>query len=156
MSNFPCIVDDSSEQYCYTLPDAYDMVDAFDNDPTFFHVDENFNAFNEIRFSKVCSGDWYYPGDANRRPDGSYGLHCDHPDFDSRLCDIPLLSSLIHAVPSPDGYVTTRNCPQCGCTSGQNDVITMNELEANERSLGSNHEDILAQLTEDLRAIQNE
>ena len=63
LSNYPCIVDDPSVQYCYTLPEEYGAAfDKWDNNANYYHVDENFNAGNTIRFSKVCSGDWYMAG----------------------------------------------------------------------------------------------
>ena len=126
-SDYPCIIDDSSKQYCYTIPDAYAPIDALDNNPLLYHVDENFNAGNEIRFSKVCSGDWYFPGEQYQKPDGSYILDCDHPDLSTKLCQWDTLVLLGMAVPSPDGYVTIHNCPVCGCTPGQNDALTMVE-----------------------------
>ena len=62
LSNYPCIVDDPSVQYCYTLPEQYASFDSHDNNDDYYYVDTDFNSGNTIRFSKVCSDDWYYPG----------------------------------------------------------------------------------------------
>ena len=67
------------------------------------------------------------------------------------------LDMLAFAVPTKDGYVTVRNCPVCGCTPGQNDVITMDELENDlGRSLGSNYEEMFAQITQKFNAVKKE
>ena len=58
----------------------------------------------------------------------------DHQNITDSLppswCDRDLYALLITAIPSPNGYVTVLNCPQCGCTSGQTDVITLDQLES--------------------------
>ena len=114
-------------QYCYTIPDQYAGSDNWDYDPQYFHVDEDFNVGNTIRFSKACSGDWYWPGSENENDDGSPIYHCDSEDFREYYCNWRIRYVLNAAVPGPDGYLTVLNCPRCGCTPGQNDVITLDQ-----------------------------
>ena len=109
-------------QYCHTLPESYAGYDKIDNNDGRFHVDKDFNAGNTIRFSNVCSGDWYWPGSLNRNPDGSPPLDCNSSEFPTSYCTWIEIVALLHSVPSPNGYVTPRNCPVCGCTPGENDV----------------------------------
>ena len=101
-----------------------------DNNPLNFHVDNDFNAGNTLRFSKICSGDWYWPGTSGVKPDGSYAQYCDNiPRY---LCTWWSLDTVLqYAVPSQNGYVTVLNCPICGCTPGENDAKTMDELAGN-------------------------
>ena len=58
--------------------------DSYDYDHLNYHVDEDFNVGNAMRFSKVCSGDWYYPGPQNTYDDGTPYVHCD--DFAWYYC----------------------------------------------------------------------
>ena len=127
LSNFPCIVDNPLIQYCYTIPDEYTRRDNYDYNDNYYHVDEDFNVGNTFRFSKACSGDWYWPGTNNQLSDGSRRTHCDN--MPSYFCDWGLEDALVFAVPSPDGYITVLNCPKCGCTPGQNDVITVDQIK---------------------------
>ena len=122
--NYPCVLDDPLNQYCHTLPESYAENDPYDNNESSYHVDKDFNAGNTIRFSNVCSGDWYMPGSDRIRPDGSYWYHCnmDPSEFPTVYCQWLENVALEFAVPSPNGYVTPRNCPVCGCTPGKNDV----------------------------------
>ena len=113
-------------QYCYTIPEAYTL-DDFDYNDQRYHVDENFNRGSTIRFSKACSGDWYRPGTKYQKPDGSPIYHCDSEHFEDYYCNWYVEDLLETAVPSPDGYVTVLNCPRCGCTPGQNDVMTLDK-----------------------------
>ena len=126
-----CNVDNYSTQYCFTLPKSYESHDQEDNNPLFYHVDEDFNVGNSIIFSKVCSENWYWPGSVNAHADGTPKRRCDN--FKIGICTIPLEDLLLTAVPSPDGYVTALNCPRCGCTPGENDAITMIDREAGAR-----------------------
>ena len=113
--------------YCYTIPEEYSS-DKYDYDDEYYHVDEDFNVGNTIRFSKACSGDWYWPGTSNQLPDGSPIYHCDSVHFRADVyCNWRIEYLLVSAVPSPHGYVTALNCPKCGCTPGQNDVITLDQ-----------------------------
>ena len=112
-------------QYCYTIPANKYFADNYDHYEDDYYVDEDFNVGNSIRFSKACSGDWYRPGTGYQKSDGSPVYHCD--DFPSHFCMWDLSFMLETAVPSPNGYVTVLNCPKCGCTSGENDVITLNQ-----------------------------
>ena len=123
-------------------------MDTWDNDETRVHVDENYNAGNTFKFSKVCSNDWYLPG-TSMVYNGVYRRSCDKLHW--TYCNWDLLTSLVFAVPSADGYVTPLNCVACGCTPGQNDVVTMTELENSARAVGSNPEQILAQIEEELK-----
>ena len=120
------------------MPDEYSRFDEIDHDYDRetdddyceFHVDEDFDAGNSIRFSKVCSGDWYRPGTAFEHPiDGTPLVSCNSQYFHTNYCNFPLIHLLLNAVPGADGYVTPLNCPQCGCTPGQNDVITLDQRE---------------------------
>ena len=117
-------------QYCYTLPEIYgEYYDLWDIDTEYYNVDEDFNAGNTIKFSKICSADWH----AVYQTYGSI-LHfnCDNINAGySNLfnCESTLEHVLSKATPSPDGYITLLNCPICGCTPGQNDAITMYERE---------------------------
>ena len=140
-----CNVENSSTQYCYTLPKSYEIIDQYDNDPFYYHVDKDFNAGNSIIFSKVCSEKWYWPGSASAKADGTPKHRCDN--FHPANCHIQLETLLSAAVPSPDGYVTVLNCPMCGCTPGENDAVTMTELEAGTRSADINIQEILSELT---------
>ena len=98
----------------------------------------------------MCSGDWYRPGKVYLNRDGSPTTTCDNvsPGF----CRYTLLGLLLFAVPSPNGYVTALNCPICGCTPGENDAITMTELEAGARSADINIQEILSELTNQFEA----
>ena len=113
--------------YCFTIPEVYKVSDYYDHYDYYTYVDEDFNVGNPIRFSKACSGDWYMPGTDNQS-DGSPEYHCDsdllRPDL---FCNWRMEYMFQYAVPSPDGYVTALNCPKCGCTPGQNDVITLDQ-----------------------------
>ena len=114
--------------YCFTIPEEYQITEDYDNDDSYYYVEEDFNAGNPIRFSKACSGDWYMPGTYNQWEDGLPVYHCDSDHFRPNLfCNWRMEYILRNAVPSPDGYVTPLNCPKCGCTPGQNDVITLDQ-----------------------------
>ena len=128
--NYPCAVDDSTKQYCYTLPklrpgSSYQTHDADKRN----HFDADFNAGNTIRFSKVCSRDsWYSP----------YKNSDDSCDKIRRYeCRAPLSVLLSIAVPTPNGYVTLLNCPICGCTPGANDVMQLRRKDR--KKIGNSH-----------------
>ena len=149
-----CVSHNPSTQYCYTLPESYGaLYDAYDNDANQYYVDPDFNAGNTFTFSKICSGDWYWAGENNRQ-DGSF-MGCDDILIDS-IChqDINYLLSI--AVPSTwiYGYVTPLNCPICGCTPGENDVIKMHERNVGARSTGKNRENIFTEMSDYLKATK--
>ena len=128
--NYPCVVDDSMKQYCYTLPKLYpgNTYQTHDADKR-NHFDADFIAGNTIRFSKVCSRDsWNSPYKNNN---GS----CD--TFQRKECRYPLFRFLQLGVPTPNGYVTPLNCPICGCTPGVNDVMQLSRKER--KKIGKPH-----------------
>ena len=138
----------STSQYCYTLPSSYCEFEHWDNTETTFHVDKDYNAGNTVKFSKVCSNDWYLPG-TDFVHNGVYRRTCENLHW--TYCNWQIPSILLWKVPSPDGYVTPLNCAACGCTPGQNDVVTMQELESSARTAGDSPEQILAQIEEELK-----
>ena len=119
--NYPCVVDDSTKQHCYTLPKFASLNTDY--------PDADFKGVNTIRFSKVCSKDtWYSP----RKH------HVDSCDKIRRYeCRAPLSVLLSIAVPTHNGYVTMLNCPICGCTPGVNDVTQLRRKER--KKIGNSH-----------------
>ena len=130
------------------MPSSYCEFEHWDNTETTFHVDKDYNAGNTVKFSKVCSNDWYFPG-TNNVFNGTYRMTCDNLSLN--LCKMPIPEILIWKVPSADGYMTPLNCAGCGCTPGLNDVATMIDLENSARAVGSNSDQILAQIQEELK-----
>ena len=62
---------------------------------------------------------------ADQDGDGNPKAQCG--DMQLYFCNWSLEYLLLSGVQSPDGYVTALNCPECGCTPGQNDALTMDD-----------------------------
>ena len=150
-----CVSHNPSTQYCYTLPESYGArYDDYDNDANEYYVDPDFNAGNTFTFSKLCSEDWYWAGKNNIQGDGSY-MGCDDILSDG-ICHQDIAYLLSIAVPSTwiYGYVTPLNCPICGCTPGQNDVIKIHERNIGARSNDENREEFFAEISDYLKATK--
>ena len=76
-----------------------------------------FSEFSSDFFSTISNPDQY--------DDGRPFYNCN--TIYTYNCNWDVYEILASAVPSPDGYVTLLNCPICGCTPGQNDVVPLNE-----------------------------
>ena len=88
--------------------------------------------------SKMCSNDWHIAGEKYDvfNDDGTHAMGCEEYGVIYGKCrKLPDIKYLIlHVNESPDGYITFLNCPQCGCTIGANDTITLDDSMAlNER-----------------------
>ena len=111
------------------MPDSYADYDEKDYEIFNYEVDENFNVGSTIKFSKVCSGDWYRPGLAFNSGN-NHSLPCEEIlIFFSSACEWTLEKILATSIPGKDFHISILNCPQCGCTPGENDALTMMERE---------------------------
>ena len=126
----PCVIDDPDSQYCFTVPESY-YYDYYDHYEAYYgEWMERINAGDTVKFSKVCSDKWYRPGTEYEDENGQPRIRCE----DITYCDYYWDILLMRSVPTDNGLITSLNCPQCGCTLGSNDAITLIERQAGIRS----------------------
>ena len=130
-----CVIDDPATQYCFTLPQSHDYFDMYYDG--YDYVGEwmdDIDAGDTVRFSKICTDEWYLPGKYN--VDFHTGERFGCEDFVDSCNYFSVDWAILMSNPTDNGLITILNCPQCGCTLGSNDAITMYERAAGERSSG--------------------
>jgi len=138
-----CSAKTDSNSYPWTMNEDMEYFDTVmeyyypDNYPD---VQLDISAGDTIQLSKMCTDDWYHSGASWIQLE----LGCDH--FSTRrdfTCVHEVLTPEIASyilskqmyilqklLPQDDGtYLSILNCPQCGCTPGQNDALTFEQLQ---------------------------
>ena len=129
-----CIDKDPERSYCYTIPDSYDYYDQFDYNSKGYHGDYRINAGNTIKMSRMCNPDWHMAGTSydEKNSDGTWAYGCEYwEDQCNNWYDFDVYGTgyaPMHLQDTPDGFESHLNCPQCGCTPGQNDAPTIQEI----------------------------
>ena len=130
----------NDDQYCYIIPDSYELYDNYDDNDYYYHGADEIQAGGAIIISKKCHADFHLPG-GYWNTDFNYGIYgCDY--YDGFCANMPTNYLLLLAAPSENGYITMLNCPACGCT--ENDIITLDERSSGTRSMSMSREEVKA------------
>ena len=135
-----CVVDDPDSQYCFTVPDSHNdyYYDEYWGESYYGDWMADIDAGDTVKFSKICTDEWYRSGTAYEDAYGEPENGCQW-FFDNEYCTENWIDWFIAiSVPTDNGLITGLNCPQCGCTLGNNDAITLIERSAGARSTGGN------------------
>ena len=135
-----CGIDDPDSQYCFTIPDTHDDYYYDEEWGGSYYGDwmDDIDAGDTVKFSKICTDEWYRSGTAYEDAYGEPQNGCQW-FFDSGSCTNGWASInwiIATSIPTDNGLITGLNCPQCGCILGTNDAITLIERSAGERSTG--------------------
>lgn len=93
-------------------------------------------AGDTIQLSKMCTDEWYRAGDfwKGERALGceDFAGKCNYGTYTPEVAQNLIWDEVYvnqRLIKREDGtYLTFLNCPQCGCTLGQNDAITWNDI----------------------------
>ena len=135
-----CGIDDPDSQYCFTVPDSHAYYyDNYDGGHDYYgEWMDDIDAGDTVKFSKMCTDQWFLAGTSYQEYGEYSGQKYDCEwFFDNGICTTSGIDWLIAtSVQTDNGLITGLNCPQCGCTLGNNDAITLIERSAGERSTG--------------------